>query len=118
MARGADGGAQTGTWKASPATEEFRRAAQTISAPATDPVTNAGLPKRRAGANLVPGSVAARPAAAAQSRPNGGLNGGRGGGQSAPLPTRPARSADEVRARMSGFQLRGRAGRTEGRQEN
>jgi signal transduction histidine kinase len=104
-------------WKPSPADEGFRRAAATAAAPAADPVTTAGLPKRRAGANLVPGSVTPRPAAdrATAAAP---ANATVPTTTTAGLPARPARSAEEVRARMSGFQHRGRAGREKSQQEN
>ena len=59
-------------------------AADAASTPVADELTAAGLPKRRPGAFLVPGSVG--PAATAQPAPAG------------------ARSADSVRDRMSSFQ--------------
>jgi signal transduction histidine kinase len=59
-------------------------AADAASTPTPEEVTSAGLPKRRPGAFLVPGSVA--PTVAAPSTPTG------------------ARSADNVRDRMSSFQ--------------
>jgi signal transduction histidine kinase len=60
------------------------RAADVASTPVPEEVTAAGLPKRRPGAFLVPGSVA--PSVAPQPSPAG------------------ARSADSVRDRMSSFQ--------------
>ena len=60
------------------------RAADAASTPVPEEVTAAGLPKRRPGAFLVPGSVA--PGVAPQPSPAG------------------ARSADSVRDRMSSFQ--------------
>jgi signal transduction histidine kinase len=101
-----DGGAPAAAWKSSPADEGFRRAAETVVAPTADPVTTAGLPKRVAGANLVPGSITPRAGAARN-----------GDGQASPPPELPVRSPEAVRARMAGFQLRGRAGRTEGQQD-
>ena len=47
----------------SPADEGFRRAAETVAAPVAGQVTSAGLPQRVPSANLVPGSIGARPAA-------------------------------------------------------
>jgi signal transduction histidine kinase len=89
----------------SPADEGFR-AAQTVVSPTTDPVTTAGLPKRVPSANLVPGSIAPRPG------PRGGT------GQAPPPPALPIRSPDAVRARLAGFQMRGRQGRANAPQEN
>ena len=102
-------GAPRTAWKPSPADEGFRRAAETVTAPAAGPVTTSGLPKRRAGANLVPGSITPRPTADHGAAPAGTATG---------LPTRPPRSAEEVRARMSGFQQRGRAVREKSQREN
>ncbi|HEX7163974.1 MAG TPA: nitrate- and nitrite sensing domain-containing protein [Trebonia sp.] len=96
-----DGGSADGSWT-SPADEGFRRAAETLVAPVAGQATIAGLPKRVPSANLVPGSIAARPA------------GGPRGGQ-APAPAQadgPSRSPEAVRARLTGFQMRGREGRT------
>jgi signal transduction histidine kinase len=99
--------------ESTPAAQGFRRAASAVRSPATDTPTVAGLPKRRAGANLVPGSIAPRNGTG--TGPTGTVTGaGHAGGQI--RPQRPARSAEEVRARMSSFQLKGRAGRVEGRQ--
>jgi signal transduction histidine kinase len=91
----------------SPADEGFR-AAQTVVSPTTDSVTTAGLPKRVPSANLVPGSIAPRPAQRA----------GTGQAPPPPPPPLPARSPDAVRARLAGFQLRGRQGRANAPQEN
>jgi len=84
----------------SPADEGFRRAEETVVSPVAGQVTSAGLPQRVPSANLVPGSIGARPAA---QRP----------GQAPPPATGPSRSPEEVRARLTGFQVRGRAGRTD-----
>jgi len=86
------------TWT-SPADEGFRRAAQTVASPAAGQQTNAGLPKRVPSANLIPGSVGSRPAA---RRPDQGP---------APASGRN-RSPEAVRARLTGFQVRGKEGRT------
>jgi signal transduction histidine kinase len=95
------GGAAAGSWT-SPADEGFRRAAETVVAPVAGQATTAGLPKRVPSANLVPGSIAARPA-----------GGQRGGPASAPaLGGGPSRTPEAVRARLTGFQMRGREGRT------
>ena len=88
-------GAQTqaaSTWT-SPADEGWR-AAQVVAAPAAGETTTAGLPKRVPRANLVPGSVG-------------------GGGQDAEgsAPAAPARTADDVRARLSSYQRGVREGR-------
>jgi len=93
----AEGRSPAGSWT-SPADEGFR-AAQSVVSPATDSVTTAGLPKRVPSANLVPGSVGSRP--------------GPRDGQAPPPAQVPARSPEAVRARMSGFQARGRAGRAD-----
>jgi len=90
--------ASGGSWT-SPADEGFRRAAETVVAPVAGQMTGAGLPKRVPSANLVPGSIGTRPA-------------GQRDGQ-APRPAAgPARSPEAVRARLKGFQVRGREGRT------
>jgi hypothetical protein len=95
------GGAAAGSWT-SPADEGFRRAAETVVAPVAGQATTAGLPKRVPSANLVPGSIAARPA-----------GGQRGGPAPAPaLGGGPSRTPEAVRARLTGFQMRGREGRT------
>ncbi|HET9078937.1 MAG TPA: nitrate- and nitrite sensing domain-containing protein [Trebonia sp.] len=89
----------------SPADEGFRRAAETIASPVSGQLTGAGLPKRVPSANLVPGSIGIRPAG---QRP-----------AQAPAPAQAdqaSRSPEAVRARLTGFQLRGREGRTGGRQ--
>jgi signal transduction histidine kinase len=88
----------------SPADEGFRRAAETVVSPAAGQLTSAGLPQRVPSANLVPGSIGARP------------NGQQPGQAPAPAPAPangPSRSAETVRARLTGFQVRGREGRTE-----
>jgi signal transduction histidine kinase len=74
----------------SPADEGWR-AAQVAAAPAAGETTSAGLPKRVPRANLVPGSV--------------------GGGEDAAASSAPARTADDVRARLSSFQRGVREGR-------
>ena len=87
-----------GAWT-SPADEGFRRAAETVVSPVAGQLTNAGLPQRVPSANLVPGSIGARTA----PQPAG----------QAPLPSDgPSRSPEAVRARLTGFQTRGREGRT------
>ena len=85
--------ATTQTWT-SPADEGWRAAAQVVAAPSAGETTQAGLPKRVPRANLVPGSVG-------------------GGGQDAEgtAPAARARSADDVRARLSSFQRGVREGR-------
>jgi signal transduction histidine kinase len=75
------------TWS-SPA-DEGMRAARVAAAPMTGETTTAGLPKRVPRANLVPGSVGAGSAAGAE-----------GSGET----VAPARSADDIRSRMSSFQ--------------
>jgi hypothetical protein len=92
------GGGAGGAWT-SPADEGFRRAAETVTAPVAGQLTNAGLPQRVPSANLVPGSVSARPAPqpAGLAPPSGG----------------PSRSPEAARARLTGFQTRGREGRTD-----
>jgi signal transduction histidine kinase len=82
---------------ASPADEGFRRAAETARSPVAGQATSAGLPRRVPSANLVPGSIGARPAG--QQAP-----------QAPPEDSGPSRSPDAVRARMTGFQTRGRDG--------
>jgi hypothetical protein len=81
------------TWT-SPADEGWR-AAQVVAAPAAGETTQAGLPKRVPRANLVPGSV------------------GGGGGQDTDgvVSTAPARTAEDIRSRMSSFQRGVRQGR-------
>jgi hypothetical protein len=97
-----NGGSAAGPSWTSPADEGFRRAAETVGSPVAGQVTNAGLPQRVPSANLVPGSISARPA-------------GQRAGQAPPppQPDGPSRSPDEVRARLTGFQMRGREGRTD-----
>ncbi len=86
--------AQTASTWTSPADDGWR-AAQAVAAPAAGETTNAGLPKRVPRANLVPGSV------------------GGGGGQDADaaVSTAPARTAEDIRSRMSSFQRGVREGR-------
>jgi signal transduction histidine kinase len=84
----------------SPADEGFRRAAETAVAPIAGQLTNAGLPQRVPSANLVPGSIGARPAP-------------QQAGQAPPPSDGPSRSPQAVRARLTGFQARGREGRTD-----
>jgi signal transduction histidine kinase len=93
------GGSSAGSWT-SPADEGFRRAAETVGSPATGQLTNAGLPQRMPSANLVPGSIGARPAG---PRPQ----------PAKPPADGPSRSPEQVRARLTGFQMRGREGRTD-----
>jgi anti-sigma regulatory factor (Ser/Thr protein kinase) len=89
-----------GTSWTSPADEGFRRAAETVGSPAVGRTTNAGLPKRVPSANLVPGSIGTRPR-------------GQQAGQTPPPAAGPARSPEEARTRLKGFQMRGREGRTD-----
>jgi signal transduction histidine kinase len=98
---GASGSAGGRSWS-SHADEGFRRAAETVAAPVAGQTTNAGLPQRVPSANLVPGSIAARPAArrAGQAAPSAGASAGA-----------PGRSPEAVRARLMGFQVHGREGR-------
>jgi signal transduction histidine kinase len=99
------GGSPADSWT-SPADEGFR-VAQTVVSPVAGELTNAGLPQRLPSANLVPGSIGARtPGQAA-----GQALGQRGGQAPAPA-DRPSRSADAIRARLTGFQVRGREGRS------
>jgi signal transduction histidine kinase len=97
-----NGGSAAGPSWTSPADEGFRRAAETVGSPVAGQVTNAGLPQRVPSANLVPGSISARPA-------------GQRAGQAPPPPQPggPSRTPDEVRTRLTGFQMRGREGRTD-----
>jgi signal transduction histidine kinase len=83
--------AQAATWT-SPADEGWR-AAQVVATPAAGETTQAGLPKRVPRANLVPGSV------------------GGGDHEGASPPAAPARTADDIRSRMSSFQRGVREGR-------
>jgi signal transduction histidine kinase len=80
------------TWT-SPADEGWR-AAQVVAAPAAGETTQAGLPKRVPRANLVPGSV-----------------GGGGQDTDGSVSTAPARTAEDIRSRMSSFQRGVREGR-------
>ena len=91
-----NGGPAGSSWS-SPADEGFRRAAETVGAPVAGQTTSAGLPQRVPSANLVPGSVSARPAPRA--------------GQAPPPGGGPSRSPEAVRARLMGFQVHGREGR-------
>jgi hypothetical protein len=94
---GSGGGSAAGSAWTSPADEGFRRAAETVVSPSAGQLTNAGLPQRVPSANLVPGSVSPRPA-----------------GQRAASPAAadgPSRSPEAIRARLTGFQTRGREGR-------
>jgi hypothetical protein len=77
----------------SPADEGWR-AAQVVASPAAGETTQAGLPRRVPRANLVPGSV-----------------GSGGTGSQDAVAEAPARSADDVRSRMSSFQRGVREGR-------
>jgi hypothetical protein len=77
----------------SPADEGWR-AAQVVASPAAGETTQAGLPRRVPRANLVPGSV-----------------GSGGTGSQDEVAEEPARSADDVRSRMSSFQRGVREGR-------
>jgi hypothetical protein len=84
----------------SPADEGFRRAAETVGSPVSGQTTTAGLPQRVPSANLVPGSIGARPAPQRTGQ--------------APRPAEgPSRSPEAVRARLTAFQMRGREGRTD-----
>ena len=91
-------GSPAGSWT-SPADEGFR-VAQTVVSPVAGKLTNAGLPRRVPSANLVPGSVGVRP-------------GGQRTGQAPPPADKPSRSPETVRARLAGFQVRGRDGRSD-----
>jgi signal transduction histidine kinase len=91
-------GGQYPDWT-SPADEGFR-VAQTVVSPVAGQQTSAGLPQRVPSANLVPGSIGVRP-------------GGQRAGQ-VPAPAGgPSRSPEAVRARLTGFQVRGKEGRTD-----
>jgi signal transduction histidine kinase len=92
------GGGPAGSWT-SPADEGFR-AAQTVVSPVAGQLTNAGLPQRVPSANLVPGSIGARPT-------------GPRAGQAPPPADGPSRSPEAVRARLTGFQVRGKEGRSD-----
>jgi len=96
---GRGGSAGNAVWT-SPADEGFRRAAETVTSPVAAQVTSAGLPQRVPSANLVPGSVGARPAP-------------QRAGQAPPPSDGPSRSPEAVRTRLSGFQSRGREGRAD-----
>jgi signal transduction histidine kinase len=96
----------TTSFSPSPADEGFR-AAQTVVSPVAGELTNAGLPRRVPSANLVPGSVAPRPARE---------GGGRATEQAPPPLGQRNRSPEAVRARLAGFQARGREGRSNGPQ--
>ncbi|HEX3512718.1 MAG TPA: nitrate- and nitrite sensing domain-containing protein [Trebonia sp.] len=92
------GGGPAGSWT-SPADEGFR-AAQTVVSPVAGQLTNAGLPQRVPSANLVPGSISARPPS-------------QRAGQAPPRADGPSRTPAAVRARLTGFQVRGREGRSD-----
>jgi hypothetical protein len=96
---GRGGSAGRATWT-SPADEGFRRAAETVAAPVAGQVTSSGLPQRVPSANLVPGSIGARPAT-------------QRAGQASPPSEGRSRSPESVRARLAGFQTRGREERTD-----
>jgi signal transduction histidine kinase len=96
------GAAGAGSSWTSHTDEAFRRAAETVSSPVAEQVTSAGLPKRVPSANLVPGSIAAR-AKGQRADP----------ARTPPPATGPARSPEKVRARMAGFQARGRERRAD-----
>jgi hypothetical protein len=87
-----------GPWT-SPADEGFR-VAETVVSPVVGKTTTAGLPQRVPSANLVPGSISARPA-------------GQPAGQTPPAGGFPSRSPEAVRARLANFQVKGRAARTD-----
>jgi hypothetical protein len=87
----------------SPADEGFR-AAQTVVSPVAGQTTTAGLPKRVPSANLVPGSIAGKRQEVQRA--------GAYGAPDAP-PKLPVRSPEAARARLSGFQMRGRDGRSQ-----
>jgi hypothetical protein len=93
------GGSAAGSWT-SPADEGFR-AAQTVVSPVAGQATSAGLPRRVPSANLVPGSVTARPTPTGQRD-----------SQAPPPADGPSRSPEAVRTRLTGFQVRGREGRS------
>jgi signal transduction histidine kinase len=96
---GGKGSRPAGSWT-SPADEGFRIAAKTAVSPVAEQTTGAGLPKRVPSANLVPGSIGSRPT-------------GPQAGPAAPAGGAPSRSPEAVRARLSGFQVRGRTARSD-----
>jgi hypothetical protein len=83
--------AQAAAWT-SPADEGWR-AAEVVATPAAGETTQAGLPKRVPRANLVPGSV------------------GGGDHEGTASQAAPARTADDIRSRMSSLQRGVREGR-------
>ena len=85
---------------------EGRQAAQIAADPVRGDYTAAGLPTRIPGANLLPGSAGGRHAATrAASRPADGP------AAQAPVASRPRRSAEMARSRVSGFQSGSRRAR-------
>jgi signal transduction histidine kinase len=94
------GGQPAGRSWSSHADEGFRRAAETVVSPVAGQTTKAGLPQRVPSANLIPGSIGARPAPP-------------GDAQAQPPADRPSRSPEAMRARLTGFQTHGREGRTD-----
>jgi anti-sigma regulatory factor (Ser/Thr protein kinase) len=90
----------TSVWT-SPADEGFKVAQTIVGSPVAGQTTSAGLPQRVPSANLVPGSISARPPQ-------------RSAAQGPSLASGPVRSPDAVRARLTGFQVRRREGRTDG----
>ncbi len=93
------GSGRSAAWT-SPADEGFRRAAETVVSPVAGQLTNAGLPQRVPSANLIPGSIGARPAPQQAE-------------QAPPPSDGPSRSPEAVRARLTAFQTHGREGRTD-----
>jgi len=89
----------TSVWT-SPADEGFRVAQTIVGSPLAGQTTSAGLPQRVPSANLVPGSISPRPPRERAGR--------------APSPAGgPVRSPEAVRARLTGFQIHGREGRSD-----
>ncbi|MCL2583802.1 MAG: nitrate- and nitrite sensing domain-containing protein [Streptosporangiales bacterium] len=82
--RAASDDGEGGNWGA--VADQGWQAAQVAAAPNADETTEVGLPKRKPRANLVPGSV------------------GGDGAAPPPPPPPPARSAEQIRNRMSSFQ--------------
>ena len=109
-------GQTSGNSWTSPADEGFRRAAETVVSPVAGQLTGAGLPKRVPSANLVPGSIGTRPTGQRDGLQHGQQHGLQHG-QTPPRAARPVRSPEAVRTRLTGFQVRGREGRTSASQQ-
>jgi signal transduction histidine kinase len=92
----------------SPADDGWQAAQALLNRSAPDTTTEAGLPKRVRGAQLVPGSAQPRHALSSEDEEPAAA----GSAPSAPAPPPlPPRSADAVRGRMSSFQQGVRRGR-------